>query len=68
MHLNAYIHAFIWPYIIIYAAFRRPRGAQDFFTMHSHPGSWCMLHQASMATVQLYLTSMQRAAVPAQLP
>ena len=65
MYVNAYIHGCIWPYIHIYAEFWCPRGVQDFFAVHSHPGIWCMLHQADTAMVQHHPTSMQKAIVPA---
>ena len=68
MHSNACIYGWIWPYILIFAAFRCLRGVQDLFTAHSHLKSWCALHQADTAMVQCYQTSMQRAVVPAQLP
>ena len=54
--------------IYIYTAFRHLRGAQDLFTSHSYPGSWCILHQADTAMVKHYPTSMQRAVELAQLP
>ena len=54
------------PYILIYAAFRLPKGAQYLLTAHSHPASWFTLHQAYTAMVQYHLTSAQRAI--AQIP
>ena len=68
MHSNVYIYGCIWPYIVIHAPFWRPRGTQDLFTVHSHPGSWCTLHQADTAMVQCHPTSLQRAVAPTQLP
>ena len=55
-------------HIYLYAPFWHLRGAQDLFPVHSHPGSWCALHQANKATVQCHPTAMQRVVVPNQLP
>ena len=51
----------------MYAVFRHPRGVQDLFTAHSHPGSCWALDQADTAMLQCHPTSMQRAVAPAQL-
>ena len=72
MHSNIYIYIYIygciWPFLIIYSPFWHLRGAQDLFTVHSHPGSWCTLHQADTAILQCHPPSMKRAEAPAQLP
>ena len=68
MHVNSCMYGFIWLYILIYAPFWHPKGAQDLFTAHSYPGSWCMLYQADTATVQCHPTIIQRAVALAQLP
>ena len=68
MHLDTQIYGCIWPFIPIYAVFRHPRGTGDTFTMHSHPGSWCVLYQADTAMVQCHPTTIWRAVAPAKLP
>ena len=60
IHFYALIYGCIWPYIPIYSAFKHFRGAGDTFTVHSHPGSWCMLYQADIATVKRNLTATWR--------
>ena len=65
IHLNVCIYGCIWPYIPMYAANRCLIGVQDTFTVHLHPRSWCIVHQANVAIVQHYPTSMQRAVAPA---
>ena len=68
IHSNICIYGCIWPYILMYTPFWCPRGARDLFPVHSHPGSWCVLHQAETAMVQHHPTSIQRSVVPTQLP
>ena len=68
MHLNIYKYGLIWSCILVYVGIMRLTGSQDLFTSHSHPGSWCTLHQANTVTVQCHPTSLWRAVVPAELP
>ena len=56
MQVNASIYGCIRPYIPIYALFWQPRDVQDLLPIHSHPGSWCVLHPADIATVQYHPT------------
>ena len=44
-----YIWLYMAIYTYIYAVFRCMRGVPDLFTVHSHPESWCTLHQADTA-------------------
>ena len=60
IYIQIYIYSCIWPYILIYAPFWHPRGAQDLLTAHSHPRSWCALHKTNTAMVQHHPTSMQK--------
>ena len=68
MYINTCIYGCIWLYIYTYVAFRCPRGAQNLFTVHLQPESWCAQHQAETAIVQHHPTSMHRVVAPAQLP
>ena len=68
MHLNICIYGCVWPYLLIYTLFWHPTGVQGLFTVHLHPGSWCVLHQADTDMVQPHPTSLKKVVVPAQLP
>ena len=63
MHVNIAVYGYIYPYI-------QHLGVQvvlNTFTVYSHPGSWCTLHQAHTAIIHHHLAAEGYSINPATL-